>query len=57
MNKTSFVKGIRSVSATKFKGMMDLLPHALPDIVTILKPSPDEQTRRKILRHLFRKCF
>jgi hypothetical protein len=42
MNETFFVKGFRPVSATKYKVMIDLLPHALPVIVTILKPSPDE---------------
>jgi len=42
MNKTSFVKYIHPVSATKYKVMIDLLPHALPVIVKILKPSPDE---------------
>jgi len=37
MNKTSFVKDIRPVSATKCKGVIDLLPHALSVIVTVLK--------------------
>jgi hypothetical protein len=37
MKKTVFVKAILPVSATKYKSMIDLIPHGLPVIVTILK--------------------
>jgi hypothetical protein len=37
MKKTVFVKGIVPVSATKYKGLIDLIPNGLPVIITILK--------------------
>jgi hypothetical protein len=37
MQKTVFVKGIPSVGASKYKGMINLIRYGLPVIVTILK--------------------